>query len=82
MIAIIVLGSASVGWSREFPGKTWPAPVSKPVNWSESGLAAAKGYSDAIQSTAVMVVQHGEVIASWGDTTRRILSMTRLNSRR
>jgi CubicO group peptidase (beta-lactamase class C family) len=36
------------------------------------GLKAARDYANEIGSTAVMVVQDGRVVASWGDVQRRV----------
>ena len=46
--------------------------------WSPKWLAAAEEWSRAIGSSAVVVVQHGAIVASWGDTNADLL----LNSAR
>jgi len=54
-----------------FPGAEW-AEISPAVSgWSEAGLAKARAWSTRINSTAVMVIHHGAVVAAWGDTVKR-----------
>lgn len=40
--------------------------------WSVEQLKAAQDYATSLKPTAVMVVQNGEVIASWGDVSRKV----------
>jgi len=46
--------------------------------WSQARLAAAKDRADQIGSTAVLVVEHGAIVAAWGETDTNLL----LNSMR
>jgi CubicO group peptidase (beta-lactamase class C family) len=58
-----------------FPGKSWqPLSSSEKAKWSAERLAAAQAYADAdsIHTSAVMVVQGGEVVAQWGDFDKKI----------
>jgi CubicO group peptidase (beta-lactamase class C family) len=54
-----------------FPGAEWERAVLTERGWSEAGLAQARAFSDQIRSSAVIIVQHGKVVAEWGDTTKR-----------
>lgn len=54
-----------------FPGAEWDHVVPSEVGWSAEGLAEARDWSAKLQSTAVMVIQHGAVVAEWGDTVKR-----------
>jgi CubicO group peptidase (beta-lactamase class C family) len=58
-----------------FPGNTW-RPLSSPekYGWSKQKLAVAQAYAnaDSIHTSAVMVVQGGEVVDQWGDTNQKI----------
>jgi CubicO group peptidase (beta-lactamase class C family) len=54
-----------------FPGAEWGHLSPSQAGWSESGLRAARAWSQQIDSTAVMVVQGGVAVAEWGDTTKR-----------
>lgn len=42
------------------------------VGWSVERLKAAQDYAASLKPTAVMVVQDGKVIASWGDVSRKV----------
>jgi CubicO group peptidase (beta-lactamase class C family) len=58
-----------------FPGKSWqPLSSSEKVKWSAEKLAAAQAYAnaDSIHTSAVMVVQGGEVVDQWGDINQKI----------
>ena len=55
-----------------YPGASWEkvADVDR-AGWSKTGLAAAEQYSRTIQTSAVMIVSGGRVVAEWGEPTRR-----------
>jgi CubicO group peptidase (beta-lactamase class C family) len=58
-----------------FPGRTWQHVSSlKDTGWSSEKLAAARAYAkaDLIQTSAVMIIQGGKVVDSWGDTDKKI----------
>jgi len=60
---------------RTFPGTSWNRVYSlEAAGWSKEKLSAARKYaaSDSIHSSAVMVVQGGEVVDQWGDIDRKI----------
>ncbi|HUB10931.1 MAG TPA: serine hydrolase [Acetobacteraceae bacterium] len=64
--------------SPRYPGAAWePMPPSQ-SGWSEARLAQAQAFSRQIGSAAVVVVQHGAMVASWGETNANLL----LNSAR
>lgn len=42
-----------------FPGAEWEHAAPADLGWSEPGLAQARAFSDAIRSSAVVIVQHG-----------------------
>lgn len=42
------------------------------AGWSVASLRAAQDYAATLKPTAVMVVQDGKVIASWGDVSRNV----------
>ncbi|WP_194288138.1 serine hydrolase domain-containing protein [Agrobacterium tumefaciens] len=42
------------------------------AGWSLDKLKAAQDYATSLKPTAVMVVQDGKVIASWGDVSRKV----------
>jgi CubicO group peptidase (beta-lactamase class C family) len=58
-----------------FPSKSWQA-LSSPqkAGWSTEKLATAHAYANSIHSSAVMIVQGGEVVDQWGDIGKKISS--------
>ncbi|HYB57956.1 MAG TPA: serine hydrolase [Alphaproteobacteria bacterium] len=58
--------------AAEVPGAAWPVIAPKAAGWSESDLAKAQSYSEDIGSSAVVIVQHGRIVAAWGDIARPI----------
>ena len=52
-----------------FPGAQWQRATDH--GWSADLLARARAYSERAGSTAVMIVQHGRVVAEWGDPAHK-----------
>src|SRR5277367_5932562 len=56
----------------------WPSPAwtkaedPAAVGWSMDKLAKAEDYTRAYAPTAVMIVQDGKIIASWGDVSHKV----------
>ena len=67
----VLLRSGPVSAEDHFPGAEWDHAVPAELGWSEAGLAQARAFSDEIRSSAVMIIQHGKVVAEWGNTTKR-----------
>jgi CubicO group peptidase (beta-lactamase class C family) len=66
---------AQVKSHADFPGKTWKHVSSlEAAGWSAEKLAAAREYANSIHSSAVMIVQGGEVVDQWGDIDKKISS--------
>jgi CubicO group peptidase (beta-lactamase class C family) len=58
--------------SDPVPGAAWDQSVAPTqAGWQEDGLTKIRKYVDEIGSTSVMIVQHGLVVASWGDIARK-----------
>lgn len=56
---------------RVYPGQVWQeATTPEQLGWSSDKLARAREYSERIGSAAVMIVDDGVVVDSWGDITR------------
>jgi CubicO group peptidase (beta-lactamase class C family) len=58
-----------------FPGRSWQQISSvEKAGWSKDRLLAARQYAntDSIHTSAVMVVQSGEVVDQWGDFDKKI----------
>jgi CubicO group peptidase (beta-lactamase class C family) len=54
------------------PGAAWDSIDLAKAGWSTELLAQARSWSASIHSSAVMIVQHGSVVAEWGDTTKQM----------
>lgn len=79
--AITVVTWATVAAAQttsRYPGAEWEQVPTSQSGWSDKELVAAKDWSETIGSTAVVIVQHGTIVASWGDTSVDLL----LNSAR
>lgn len=57
--------------SDAYPGAQWERFDPRAAGWSTELLARARAYSERAQSTAVMIVQQGRVVAQWGDPSRK-----------
>ena len=71
------LASAQTKSEETFPGKDWqPLASHEKAKWSAEKLAAARAYadSDSIHTSAVMIIQGGEVVDQWGDIEKKITS--------
>jgi CubicO group peptidase (beta-lactamase class C family) len=55
-----------------FPGKVWERADPAKLGWSLTELRAARDYAREIGSKAVMIVQDGRVVASWGDMSQKV----------
>ena len=55
-----------------FPDEVWDHADAAALGWSADRLAEARKWSEVIGSSAVMVIQHGVVVAEWGDTQKRM----------
>ncbi len=50
----------------------WQSAEPASAGWSLAKLKATQDYAASLKPTAVMVVQDGKVIASWGDASRKV----------
>jgi CubicO group peptidase (beta-lactamase class C family) len=71
-IALLASTSAEAEVQSVFPGETWENADPARMGWSTIKLNVAKDHAEKIGSSAVMVVQDGRVIASWGDTQKKM----------
>ena len=55
-----------------WPGTDWERITPEAAGWDAGALAAAEDYSRGIGTASFAVVQHGRMVASWGDITRRL----------
>jgi CubicO group peptidase (beta-lactamase class C family) len=67
------LMSSVLGAGPVWPSATW-TKVEDPaaLGWSVEQLAKAEDYTRAYAPTAVMIVQDGKIITSWGDISHKV----------
>jgi len=69
LLGLVVQANAQ---SRNLPGSEWKQLVSpEQTGWSRKKLAEIGGYVGEIGSTSAMIVQHGVIVAAWGDITHK-----------
>lgn len=58
--------------STSVPGTEWRQLASpQQAGWSADNLKKIRDYLEEIGSTSAMIVQHGVIVAAWGDVTHR-----------
>lgn len=66
-----LLLTASLAAPPDAPGAVWQQlKAPEQAGWPPENLAAIKSYLKEIGSTSAMIVQHGVIVAAWGDVTR------------
>src|SRR5580704_3292586 len=69
MLGLVVQASSQ---ASRVPEADWMHPASpEQVGWSAKNLAAIRDYIEEIGSTSAMIVQHGVVVAAWGDIAHK-----------
>ncbi len=56
--------------AAEYPGAHWERHTR--LGWSEPLLQAARNYAATKKTTAMMIVQGGQVVDQWGDVNKKI----------
>jgi CubicO group peptidase (beta-lactamase class C family) len=73
---LLIAGLSRAAYAAEivdrFPNETWDSVDATQLGWSADLMADAREWSKTIGSSAVMVIQHGVVVAEWGDTQKRM----------
>jgi CubicO group peptidase (beta-lactamase class C family) len=78
LIASTVAGQSVPGSTNSpdtFPGASWQRITTlEKAGWSKERLAAARQFADtdSIHTSAIMIVQGGEVVYQWGDFDKKI----------
>ena len=57
---------------QTWPDAEWERITPEQAGWDAGALAAAQDYSREIGTASFAVVQHGRMVASWGDISRRL----------
>lgn len=69
---LLLPATALRGQSSSVPGPDWKQLKSpEHAGWSAENIDKIHQYVEEIGSTSTMIVQHGIVVAAWGDVTRR-----------
>jgi CubicO group peptidase (beta-lactamase class C family) len=63
--------SAPAAAPEYFPQAQWDHARPEDLGWSIPLLTEAERYSRRIGTSAVMIVQHGRIVAEWGDIARK-----------
>ena len=58
--------------AQPVPGAEWPRTTPEAAGWSVDTMAEARAYAQRIDTASLLVVQHGRVVDSVGDTDRRL----------
>jgi CubicO group peptidase (beta-lactamase class C family) len=64
--------TAVLGGERLWPSTHWAKAEAAAPGWSTEKLLKAKEYTDGYAPTAVLIVQDGKIIASWGDIAHKV----------
>lgn len=72
LIALIIFSLFLGVLPGEAQAQPWQRADPASAGWSVEELKVAQDYAATLSPTAVMVVQDGKVIASWGDVSRKV----------
>jgi CubicO group peptidase (beta-lactamase class C family) len=72
IVCCLISASANAAIVDHVPGTTWEHSDPQQQGWSPDLLEQAHAWSDRIRSSAVMIIQHGMVVAEWGNTEKRM----------
>lgn len=59
--------------AQNFPQKLWEQHNFKDTGWSLSKLQKASQYNQSINSSAVLIIYKGKILASWGETKKKFM---------
>lgn len=69
LASLLIIGALLTGTAN---AQAWQEVDPTTVGWSADKLKVAKQHSTALKPTAVMIVQDGRVVASWGNTSHKV----------
>ena len=55
-----------------YPGASWQRVDASSLGWSTTKLTEARRYFETLAEGSALVVEHGRVVAEWGDPARRV----------
>lgn len=71
LVLLLLLFTSAAAADPIYPGEDWGHVPPAQARDFETRLADARAYSETLGSTAVMVIQHGLVLAEWGDVAHK-----------
>jgi CubicO group peptidase (beta-lactamase class C family) len=71
-LCLALVRPAAAAPQDDVPGIDWARVTPEQSGWSADGLAQARAYAQSIGTATLLIVQHGRIVDSWGDITRRI----------
>lgn len=72
ILLLMLFGAPPATAQARFPGRVWENANAADMGWSTSKLRKAQDQFREMGSTALLIVQDGQVIAAWGDTHRNV----------
>ena len=78
LLIVLLLCAGTVSLAREqspatvYPGAAWEKADAGRSGWSNEKLAEARRYFGGLAKGSAFVVEHGRVIAEWGDPAKRV----------
>ena len=66
------LMSVTSAVAQSVPGAEWAHPSPQAAGWSPELMAQMHAYADSIGTASLLVIQHGQIIDSVGDTSQRL----------
>ena len=76
MLAVLTFAAAYPAAAQAhtdvYPGKTWQQADVEKLGWSKTALADAQQYYLTMPPSSVVIVDHGLVVAEWGDPAMRV----------
>lgn len=71
-LLLLLPALSALGQSNNTPGREWTQlKAPEQAGWTAEKLESVHRYVEEIGSTSAMIVQHGMLVAAWGDVTRR-----------
>ena len=78
LVAVILfcgVGAAQTSYQNRvaiFPGATWAKATPEQLGWATTKLYEARRFFDTLPPASLFVVDHGNVVAEWGDSAMKI----------
>src|SRR5262245_57324640 len=71
VLSLLLAAATGIVIVEANPGMRWDQyGAARDAGWSVERLDEARRFAERVQAGAVLVVQHGRVVAAWGDVAR------------